>query len=64
VHTTLWARKIYSTDLFTRTKYCSFTARRSRHPKLNAYISETIYRLKVYRLHAKRLVQGTLGDVS
>jgi hypothetical protein len=47
IHTTLWARKLYSADLFERNKYCGFTVRRSRHPGLNSYISETVGRLKV-----------------
>ena len=38
---------IYSPDLFERTKYCSFNARRSRHPGLNAYIGSSVGGLKV-----------------
>ncbi len=47
IHTALYAKKLYSPDLFERVKYRSFTARRSRHPGLNAYIGTTVSKLKV-----------------
>ncbi|KAG1674710.1 hypothetical protein FOA52_013545 [Chlamydomonas sp. UWO 241] len=42
VHTVLWASRLYPPELFERVRYGGLTTWRSRHPQLNAYVSDVL----------------------
>eukprot|EP00877_Chromochloris_zofingiensis_P004296 jgi/Chrzof1/13868/Cz08g15180.t1 len=46
VHTTLWARSLYSTELFERQKLYGIIIRKCRHPEVCSYIASVLSNLK------------------